>query len=120
MLVQYNDIHILYELFASLQDSSFKSVQESLAVLEFFEQLQPLEKRRLSVQNDLVKTFGNLNENGVASISPSDENYLEFVKAYNELQLTTVDVQPPRLSLDSFSNISPNQLKSLLPLLTII
>lgn len=119
--MQFSEVQELYNLFASIQNVLFSSVKISLAVLEFYEQLQPLENRRVLVQNNLISQLGHKNEDGSFSIDPTDDKYFEFVKQYNELQVTEVSITKPSMSLEDFANLqlTPNQVKSLRNLLTI-
>jgi len=119
--MQYCEIEDLYNLFSKLQNIEFSSVKTCLSILEFFEQLEPIEKRRVQVQNKLIQQFGSPDEQGVYVVNPSSDKYFEFIKAFNELQTTEVEIQKPNFTLESFEGIplTPHQLKSIRSLLTI-
>jgi len=119
--MQYSEIQDLYVLFSKLQSTVFSSIKTCLSDLEFYEQIEPIEQRRLQVQNKLIQQFGVEDSQGVYSVDPSSDKYFEFVKNYNELQSTNVQITKPSFTLDSFDGLplTPNQIKSIRSLLTI-
>jgi len=119
--MQYSEAQDLFSIFSLMQNTTFKSVKTSLQVLEAYEQLEPIEARRLAVQNKLVQQYGELNDDGVYSVDPSSDAYFEFVKAFNELQSTEVEIIKSPLNLSDLENVhlTPNQLKSLRLFVTI-
>lgn len=111
--MQYYQIEKLVNVLHSIQDQPVQDIQNSIFILEYIDTILPIEKRRLLLANKLIEQYGTKNDSGDFEVKPTNESYFEFIKKYNELQATNVDI--PSIPIDVFKSfsLSLNQLKIL-------